>query len=229
MIVLSNPPLAIRVSSGDTATDRTPCPSNSNGPPTNAPFCTSQIRRVQSRRSPMTIRRLSLKNATASTSSSCMACTGTVCTGTVRPLTLRYAFLAISSTPDMSCWPRWGNRRSAPLKTRSTVFREMDHGDLIICVVSNTDFLPTTVSCGRLSNIMLAVQRLAPYLLSLTHSIRFTSLPLLHSFKDAHQNLYSMHSGHAQNKTRLVASKSIPQPDTPVTLCYLLTRPVSPS
>ncbi|KAG1717754.1 hypothetical protein EDB19DRAFT_1808982 [Suillus lakei] len=95
MTVASSPPLAIRLLSGDTATDRTRSVCPTNGPPTISPVCTSKIRRVLSCE-PVTTRRPSLKNATAHTLflRCCIARVGAGCPFKVS--------LAVSGTPDMS-------------------------------------------------------------------------------------------------------------------------------
>lgn len=95
MMAPSSPPLAIRLSSGDTVTDVTTSLCPSNGPPTHALFSTFQIRRVLSFEA-VTIHRPSLKNATARTVFVCnrIVCVGTgwvVCAGVERLLTIRDA------------------------------------------------------------------------------------------------------------------------------------------
>lgn len=103
--LLSSPPLAIRVSSGDMERHCTQRRCPSNGTPTNFPFSTSQIRTVQSY-APVTTRRPSLKNAAARTRPVCPCIVRVGSGGTTLPLSIRYASFTTSGTPDMLRLPR---------------------------------------------------------------------------------------------------------------------------
>ncbi|KAG1734136.1 hypothetical protein EDB19DRAFT_1728363 [Suillus lakei] len=171
MIVLSNPALAIRLSSGDTATDLTQSLCPSNGLPTISPFSTSQIRRVLSSE-PLTTRRPSLKNATAHTDLLCprIVCVGAgcvVCTD-VRRLPIRDILLATSRTPDMSCcWSTQGDRRFCKFLAHQPTHVGCFYGL----------FHPTLRSHFAFSIITAPAQKRPPYITNLF--ILFIVKPLL--------------------------------------------------
>ncbi|KAG1843916.1 hypothetical protein DFJ58DRAFT_33198 [Suillus subalutaceus] len=133
MIVPSSPPLAIRLSSGDTATESTLSLCPLNGPPTNVPCSTSQIRRVLSCEA-VTIRRPSLKNATADT----FSC----------------AFASFVSAPAglfvLAGWSALASRTFSQQEVgRSVVFEANERRTLlpssILCVALYISLAPTTL------------------------------------------------------------------------------------